>query len=159
LVGAGDWYFGGIVADVDGGFILHDSANGPVLHRISAQHQCWQTLRISGANGQPFRLYDAVAVDPSGRVWTSDRHHLFRHDESGKAVEVLGGPAPNSMNPPVAVALDRQGNVYAVEKATALVHVFDRHGAPIKILAPDPGTMSSDDALPWIAVDPDGAVR
>jgi hypothetical protein len=157
--GAEQSYIADIRADKDGGFILYDSANKNLLHRIDAHGKCWQSFHVTGPKGEPFRLYDAFAVDPDGRVWASDGFRLYRCGPDGKADLALGGPAEGEMAEPVALTLDGESNIYALEAGTAAVHVFSPTGEPTRVMRPDPAAASTQDALAWIAVDPDGTVR
>ncbi len=152
-------YIADVRADKDNGLIVYDSANQNHLHRIDKNGKCWQSFHVRGPKGETFRLYDQFAVDPEGRVWASDHSRLYRCDETGTADLALGGPPEGAMADPVAVTIDRAGRVYALEKGTAAVHVFDDQGKPIRVMRPEPTDTPTQDALAWIRVEADGRVR
>jgi hypothetical protein len=151
-------YYADIRADKDGGLVLYDSAHENLLHRVNREGVCWQSFHARGPKGEPFRLYDPFAVDPDGRVWVSDGSRLYRLGEDGKADTALGGAPEGSMSEPAAVTLDKRGWIYALEKGTAYVHVFDELGKPMKVLKPEPGDTPTQSALAWITVEEDGGV-
>jgi hypothetical protein len=157
--GSGQPYYADIRPDKDGGLIIYDSADENHLFRVNKDHKCWQSFHVHGPKGEPFRLYDSFAADPDGRVWASDGSRLYRAGEDGTADKTLGGPPEGTMAQPVAVTMDANGAIYAVEKGTAAVHVFDPTGKPVRIMRPEPSDTPTQDALAWIQVDPQGQVR
>jgi hypothetical protein len=158
-MGGGFIYVAHIRPDKDGGLIVHESSERPVLYRFDKNQKLWQTLRVRGPNDESFRLYDALAVAPDGHVWVSDHMRLFRLDDTGKADKALGGPPEGSMAEPVALTFDKDGAIYALEKGTACVHIFEPDGKPRRVLRPLPTDVPTQDALAWIQVSDDGKIR
>jgi hypothetical protein len=157
--GASQSYMADLRADKDGGLIVYDSANENLLHRLDKNGKRWQSVHVAGPKGEKFRLYDAFAVDPDGRIWASDHHRLFRVGESGRADVALGGPAEGSLGEPCALTMDAKGRIYVLENGTAAVHVFDETGKPIRVMRPEPTDTTTQDELSWIVVEADGRVR
>ncbi len=152
-------YMASMCADKDGGIIVYDSANNNLLHRIDKAGKRWASVHIAGPKGERFRLYQQFAVDPDGRIWTSDHTRLFRAGENGNADVALGGPSEGTMGDPCALTMDTEGNFYALENGTAFVHKFDRAGKPVRVMKPEPTDTPTQDQLSWIVVEPDGHVR
>lgn len=157
--GSSSGYYADLRADIDGGFVVYDSANNNLLHRFDKDGNHWQSLHARGPEGEPFRLYSAFAVDPDGHIWASDGVRLYRCGDDGRADRALGGPPPGAMANPVAITIDTDGNIYAVERGTAAVHVFDAQGNPARVMNPLPTDTPTQDALPWISVNAEGVVR
>lgn len=92
-------------------------------------------------------------------MWASDGTRLFRCGETGQADLALGGPPKGAMADPVALTLDGQGHIYALEQGIAAVHVFDPAGVPVRVMRSEPGDTPTQASLAWIRVESDGQVR
>jgi hypothetical protein len=152
------WYTGSgrIRADADGGLILCDASD---VHRIDKDGKLRESFRARGPSDEPFRLYDAVAVDPDGRVWGSDGWRLYRFGRDGRADIALGGSPDGSLGPIATLAMDARGWYYVVERGTAFVHVFDDTGRPLRVMRPPPAEVPTQDEFARIHVLPDGGVE
>lgn len=157
--GADQNYITTIRADKDGGFMVYDSANENLLHRIDASMKNWASFHVSGPRGEKFRLYDYFAVAPDGRVWSSDHNHLYRAGNDGRAEVALGEIKPGTMGTPCAITMDERGWMYVVEEETASVHVFDGEGKAVKVMKPNPTDARTQDELSWVRVLPNGHVK
>ncbi|MGP1346829.1 MAG: hypothetical protein ACTS3F_09230 [Phycisphaerales bacterium] len=145
-----------IRADRDGGVLVVDS--GEWIYRFDREGTLLRTIRPLGPGGERFYVR-VVGVDPDGWVWASDGSRLYRYDEEGRADRWLGGPAEGTMAQPEEVTIGDDGRIYAVERGTASVHVFDEHGQPVRVMKPDPGDTVTQVDQAWIAAYPGGVVR
>jgi len=115
---------------------------------------------LEDAVGRPLNL----AVDEvHGKVFVvdTDRHQLVVLNlESGKTVSTLGrrGVAPGEFNYPLAVDLDRDGNVYVLDSMNARVQVFTNDGQFLRMFG-ERGTAKGAFQVPkGLAVSPSGQV-
>ncbi len=153
-------YYCGLVADLDGGFVVLDTGGDDYKFlRVDRHGALRQTIKITGPAGEKFHPYDRWNVDRHGRAWVSDGSRIFRFGDDGTIDLVLGGPEEDSLGSLADLTIDRDGNVYVLEDGTSYVHVFDAEGRRTRVLKPKPGDVHSQEALSWISIDDDGVIR
>ena len=133
-----------LTPDLDGGLIIPSGYKAGAIQRIALDDRVRSHLTIKQPDGRLIDLAGfpdeiGVRVDKSGILWACDKHALFRFNSDGVVDRVLG-EAPDK---PVlrwieAGAIDQRGNVYLVEKRSAITHVFDPNGGPVRLLRPNP---------------------
>ena len=129
--------FGGLVTDVQ---IATDSAGNvyvPVVPdnevlEYSPSGTLLKTFTGSGAGA--LKEPTAVAIDSSGNLWVAGNNRIVELDSSGAPVEVDGKPVEIESEGVFSVALDGQGDVFAVvqngavpcgEKPSPCVHLVE----------------------------------
>ncbi|UCC30531.1 MAG: hypothetical protein JSU86_20320, partial [Phycisphaerales bacterium] len=152
-------YLHEVVADNDGGFLIADSSNPPVVLRYKADGSLRSRWSPRHPNGKTFNLRPDIRVAPDGRLWTGDGNSIMRLTDEG-VVDLVLGPKPqaNRLERIAAFTLDQQGNLYAVAHGSGVVHVFDRNGTPMRIIEPDPTDVPGTVKESFIAVKDDGEV-
>jgi hypothetical protein len=147
-----------IMADRDGGVVVHDFGGDLPFVRMNADGTIRAQVRPRLKNGVAIDLRD-TQVAPDGVLWVSDGHALYRLLESGVAGSVLGeAPDPQRMDAAAAVTLDSRGNIYAVVGRTGAVHVFGPDGRWLRVCLPEQGEVSRALMLPDLTVSDSGDV-
>jgi hypothetical protein len=109
-------------------------------------------------DGRRIRVEDAQ-VAPDGALWVSDGHALFRLTESGEFDRVLGAaPDPRSFDQAADVTLDGKGRIYAVNRRTGAVHVFEPDGQWGRVWAPEQGCLAEYGSYHHITVGDPGEI-
>lgn len=138
-IGQAPQYSSGLERDIDGGWILYDSGGIPSTYRLEANGKLRSKFTPHHKNGRPFSSIGNVRGGPDGRLWTSDRSSLLRLNDEGEVDFIIGrnwdSKALDAIN---SVAIDLNGNIYAVNADNAAVHVFDPGGKLKRIMNPDP---------------------
>lgn len=148
-----------IIPDENAGFIIRDSWDAPAFIRMNSDGSVRGTLLPRHRDGRRIDTRGGLCLAPDGHLWASDEHALIRLDKEGVADLVLGDDLdPARLDQIAGVAVDRHGNVYAVDERTGAVHVFDSNGRKLRICMPEPSDFSQNISHPLIAVADDGSV-
>jgi hypothetical protein len=148
-----------IIADVDGGYLVHDHGGTPPLIRMTADGSVRALVVPTYADGRRFRLAIGARVAPDGRLWTSDGYALLRLNGSGTVAQILGEPPQvDRLDGAAAVSVDSKGRIYAVAGRTGTIHVFDADGRRLRALRPDPRDVPAELHEPEITVSDSGDV-
>jgi sugar lactone lactonase YvrE len=134
-------YPSSIVADSEGGVLVHDSGGRPPLVRMTLDGQVRARLDPRKANGQAREEYRrAVRFAPDGRMWTTDGHEFVRLDEQGIVDLQLGQPARiESIESPGHAVIDSTfGRLLILDDRTRALHVFDAEGRRVALCRPRP---------------------
>gem|GEM_PF-1501262 len=159
LLGAKPNYPAGLVADVNGGLILHDFNGVPPIYRIDREGEVAAKFQPRYQGGGTFRIIGDVKVAPDGTLWTSDRYSLLRLGNDGVVAQALGQqPDDDSLGSILAMAVHPDGQIYAVNTRTAAVHVFSEAGELLRLFKPLPTDFPTDPGLGSITVDGEGSV-
>ncbi len=152
-------YLHEVLADEDGGFVIANSRNPPVVLRYNADGSLRSRWSPRHPDGKTFDLRPNIRVAPDGRLWTGDGNSIMRLTDDG-VVDLVLGPKPQAdrLERIAAFTVDRQGNLYAIAHGSGVVHVFDSQGRPKRILEPDPPDVAGTVRQSFIAVRHDGEV-
>jgi hypothetical protein len=100
-----------------------------------------------------------VKAAPDGRLWTCDGYALLRLDDAGVVDRVLGdAPDPERLGEIEALEVDRAGRIYAIDKRTRSVHVFDPQGRWLRVCVPSPSDFDGNPSLSQLTVSDEGHV-
>lgn len=140
------------------GWWVYDS--GDKVFRVRPGEGKSEAIRPMYADGRGFRPQEGIQVAPDGTLWTSDGENLLRLDRKGRVDRILGDPPdPDRLDEIRAFTVDGEGRMYAVADRTSSVHVFDRHGRPLRVLRPEPTDFSLDSPADYVAVAENGSVH
>lgn len=152
-------YPSGLSADGEGGFLVDDFGAELPLVRIldtgSIRAELKPQYSDRTATGRIYRL----RVAPDGRLWGSDGEALLQFDDRGVVVDSIGPSAGvHRLGEVAAWAVDSDERIYAVDRRSGGVHVFDSKGMDLRTCSPLPGQIA--DALydPSLSVSIDGRV-
>ena len=157
--GGNPGYLHEVVADADGGFLVANHRNPPVVLRYDVEGSLRSKWSPRHPDGKTFDLRPQIRVAPDGRLWTGDGNSLMRLTDDGVVDLVFGAkPADDQLKEMVAFTVDRQGKMYAVARGTAMIHVFDPQGKPLRIVKPDPGDVQGTVTESFIALNDNGEI-
>jgi len=146
-------YLSDIVADAEGGFVLWDFGNPPVVLRYSSDGTVRSRWSPRHPDGRTFTIRPGVQVAPDGRLWTSDGSSFMRLTDDGVVDLVLGdAPASTAIEGVAGLTVGSDGTIYVVSKPTGGIHVFDSGGGLLRIDAPDPTDFPGTVETAFIAV-------
>ncbi|MEM9702241.1 MAG: hypothetical protein AAF907_07345, partial [Planctomycetota bacterium] len=131
----------------------------PSVARIGPDGEKTKTFRARHPDGR-IAGSGAVVVSPAdGGVWVAGRHALMRLDQDGVVERSLGTlPDPTALSRVDYAAVGLKGTLYLVDAGTAVVHVFDRQGRPLRRLTPAEEDFKDGLGFAELAVTPDGTV-
>lgn len=167
LVGAfGHEQFGGrpgylseIIADRDGGFILRNFRNPPVVLRYDREGEIQDRWSPRHPDGRTFDIRPGIRVAPDGRLWTSDEHAIMRLTQEGVVDQFIGEPpSADVLESIVGFTVGYDGKMYAVAGGTGAVHVFSPSGEFLKVLEPKPTDFAGTVKEAFVAVTDRGDV-
>lgn len=76
-----------------------------------------------------------IKTEPKGALWGFDGKSLARLDASGNVLELLGRTfAADALGEMVSSTVDKQDNVYALDRRTGVIHVFDQTGQRLRLV-------------------------
>jgi uncharacterized protein (TIGR03663 family) len=117
----------GVGVDAQGNVYVADTWNRRI-QKLDAQFRFLQAWEMSGWTSDSPVIKPFLAVDPLGAVIASDPewHRLVRLTAEGAVGAVWGkyGSDESSLNLPLGVALDRDGNVYVADSVNRRVLVY-----------------------------------
>jgi hypothetical protein len=148
-----------VAPDVDGGFIVEDFGAPVPFVRMSAAGTVRADLRPRYEDGRPTGRLFRLRAAPDGSLWGSDGEALLRLDGDGVVERTVGAAAASDHLGEVALlALDGADRIYAADRRTGAVHVFDPDGKLQRICRPEPRDI--ENALDWadMTVTNDGRV-
>ena len=117
-----------IIADTQGGFIVHDYPGSPSLIWMNTQGAVLRSYIPRYTGGARIENPEIV-MSPEGSLWVSDSYSLLRLDTQGHAVERLGNaPSPALLNTISELLIVGSGRILAADERTSVVHVFDATG-------------------------------
>lgn len=152
----------GIVADASGGFLIRNIdlfEGSPPFVRINSDGTIRGGFQPKYADGGKFATRGGVKVAPNGRLWTSDGHALLRLNESGIVDLVLGrAPQADELGKIAAFTIDGRGLLYAVDRRTGSIHVFDSDGKFLHVCKTKSTDFSKEPSNPPITVTDQGHV-
>jgi len=135
-----------LAPDRENGFVLQGKWATPPVVRIAADGRVKDAISPKYGTAYTFVPCSGIQVDSKGRLWVSNGCDILRLGASGVVDRVLGVPPRDDMLTQVAfIDVDRDGLIYAIDRRTACVHVFDPDGEPIHTYQPrsndilDPG--------------------
>lgn len=148
-----------IDADADGGLIVHDFGGTPEVVRMDRNGAILDEWTPAFRDGRRFDVRGNVRAAPDGKLWTSDGVALFRLDRSGRVDEVLGSaPEMQVLGEVEQMVVRPNGWVYAMDRRTGAVHVFDDSGTRRHVCRPDVAGDDADASFESFAVSGDGTV-
>ena len=133
-------YPSSLMPDTDGGLIVYDFRGSPSYVRMGLDDKVRGGFDPHYAGGHLIEVRnDLLRPAPDGHLWSCDGHCLARLSEAGEAEHFIG-PPPDADHLVCIAALagDQQGHVYAVDGRARAVHVFDAHGAKVRVCKPEP---------------------
>lgn len=152
-------YPSGLSADGEGGFLVDDfGAELPVV-RTENTGSIRAQFKPRYEDGSPTGRIYRVRVAADGRVWGSDGEALLQLDDRGVVVDSIGPSAgTHRLGEIAAWAIDRDENIYAADRRTGAVHVFDSKGLYQRACPPPPGLVAEALSDPSLSVSIDGRV-
>ena len=121
--------FKGLRADTLGGVFVDDGGEHPTVLRVSIDGKSAGAFTPSFADGHPFELNGGVQRGPDGRLWTSDSYAFLQLDDHGRVVREVGDRYdPDHLENIADVTVNSNGWVFARDKRTHAIHVFDSAG-------------------------------
>lgn len=158
-VGGRTSYTVGVSADRNGGLVVHDFNGHPPVYRFAPDGEVSASFTPKYADGREFRLYGGVQVDPAGGLWTSDGHALLRLGADGVVERVIGDkPGEAGLTKINMMAVGPNGDIFAESERDAGVFRFDRNGALLGVMRPNPTDFEVDIGGGSITVAGDGSV-
>lgn len=152
-------YPSGVESDGDGGVIVHDFQGVESMVQMALDGTVRGSFTPRFSDGRRFDIHGNVQSDVDGARWTSDGDALLELGADGEVVRVLGAAPSNQMLSDVAaLVIDAKQQIYAADRRTGAVHVFDRSGRSIRICQPDPTDFDGDLSLPSLSVSEQGEV-
>jgi len=154
LLGRKPGYLNGLLSDPAGGVLFKD---GNLFHRIDAfgaRANSFQPMRRDGTHD--LDMDRLLRVAPDGRLWTSDRHELYRLDDAGVADLVLGPETRDDvLRSSERGTIDVLGRVLVQDAASGSVHVFNAEGGKLAVCrvlpSERPGDVPPEGLLSWKA--------
>lgn len=148
-----------IASDIDGGFIVQDFDGSPPFVRMKHDGSVRSELAPKYSDGRTVDTLDGIQSSPDGRLWTSDGECLIRLNDNG-TVDLTRGKAPdaNELHDVGLVTVDGKGQIYALDRRSGAIHVFDKRGKPMHACVPRPNEFSKAIYSPVLAIDPGGNV-
>lgn len=145
-------YLHEVVADADGGYLLTNSRNPPVVLRYDAKGEVRSRWSPRFPDGRTFSI-KGVRVAPDGRLWTTDGRTFLRLTDDGVVDHSIGASEEGDVLGGVAAfTAGWDGRWYAVEKGSGEVWVFNRRGRQQFIAKPRPDDFVGSVEKPHIAV-------
>lgn len=152
-------YLSEIAADTDGGVVVFDFDGEPSVVRMKRDGTVLAELTPAFPGRRAFGVRGRVQTGPDGRLWASDGHAFLRLDDRGVVDRVLGrNPNAESLGGVEAMRVDAKGWIYAADRRTAAVHVFDSEGERVRVYRPDAGDYADELVLPSLTVSDAGDV-
>jgi hypothetical protein len=142
-----------LATDAEGGLVVEDFNGDPPILRLARGGAIRASFAPRFADGRRIAMRGRVQPGPDGRLWTSDGFALLRLDAKGTVDRVLGDhPRADALGTVAAMHVDGSGTIYAVDRRTGAVHVFDRAGARLRVHRPDPADHDGPVDDPSLAV-------
>ncbi|MEQ1891978.1 MAG: hypothetical protein ABL998_05500 [Planctomycetota bacterium] len=142
-----------VMADPDGGVLVHDFNGTPPIVRMDRDGKVLAEFQPRHADGATFRIRSGVQVGPGGALWTSDGQALLRLDPSGLVSSVLGPSASaDELGKIARLALGPGDRIHAVDPRTGAVHVFTPEGRRLHVCRPAPKDFDEELSLPSLSV-------
>lgn len=158
LLGRRPNYPSGLKPDLNGGLILHDFHGHPPIFRLNADGALASELSPRWPDDRTFRITGDVQAAPDGSLWTADGQRFLMLADDGIVQRHIGDdPDTTAVSGLRALTLDRRGWIYAIDDATAAVHIFDETGQKQQTFRPEPTDFKTDSGLGHITVAHDGA--
>lgn len=151
-------YPANIMADHEGGFVVYDSSAEIPFVWMKAEGTVREQFRPHYADGRAPEAHHGVRVAPDGTAWFYDGDALYplqAEHVTGAPVGIPTAPAP-ALQSIASVAGDAHGHLFAVDRRTGVVHVFDQEGKPIRQCHPLPEDFDPEFS-PGLTVAADGS--
>jgi hypothetical protein len=125
-----------IASDGAGGIVLEGRDIPP--SRLTPDGKAIAMSKPVYPGGRPF-IPQAIRAAPGGQLWAGDGYGLVRLDANGVATQVLGQAPidPDQLGPAGLPLVGANGTIYAIDKRTRSVHVFDAEGKHVRVIRPD----------------------
>ena len=125
-----------IIADTQGGFIVHDYPGSPSLIWMNTQGGVLRSYIPRYTGGERIENPDIV-MSPEGILWVTDSYSVLRLDTEGHAVERLGNaPSAAHLDTISELLIRPNGRILAADERTNAVHVFDANGRWLHVCKP-----------------------
>jgi hypothetical protein len=152
-------YSSGIAPDVDGGFIVEDFAAAVPFVRMRADGSVVGELKPRYADGRPTGRLWRLRAAHDGGLWGSDGEALLRFDDDGVVERALGSqPSTQELGEVAALTLGPGGRIFAADRRTGAVHVFDPNGVRQNVYRPDPDDVTGALESPSLTVTDDDRI-
>jgi sugar lactone lactonase YvrE len=116
----------GLSADLDGGLLI-EHGKSP-LARIDSDGTVRARLAPKYADARTIDTNEA-RIGPDGKIWATDGYCLVRLSDDGTVDRVVGeSPQVNQLGAVSTIAIEPKGQIYAMDRRTGAIHVFDRAG-------------------------------
>jgi hypothetical protein len=150
-------YVDGLLTDAQGGVLFEED---DAFQRIDAQGLpagSFVPERPDGSRDPSMR--HLLRVAPDGRLWTSDRHRVYRLDDGG-VVDLVLGPEPRDDELVAAgeSRIDALGRAVVQDAVTRAVHVFAPDGTRLALCRLEPAERPDGYVGEPFEVHPDGSV-
>lgn len=148
----------GMRADLDGGVIVHDQGEPPIV-RMDREGAVTAAFTPLFPDGNEFTLHGDVQVAPDGTLWTSDGYALLALDGTGVVQRVLGAERDaEALGKITALVVGPGDLLYAVDRRTGAVHVFDETGRRLHVCKPSAEDFADERVRRWLTVFASGEV-
>lgn len=148
-----------VMADPDGGVLVHDFNGTPPIVRMDRDGKVLTEFQPHHPDGGTFRIRSGVQAAPGGALWTSDGQALLRLDASGLVSSVLGpSAAADELGKIARLALGPGDRIHAVDPRTGAVHVFTPEGRRLHVCRPATKGFDEELSLPSLSVNDSGEV-
>jgi len=138
-------YITAVWADRDGGAIVNDFGAKTPYVRVGPdgrQRSAFDTRFPSGARADVG--VDGVKYGPGGHLWASDRASIYEVSDQGVVTRTLGDDSRSDALRDIAdIDIDPRGDVYALDRRSHVIHVFDGDGRWQRQSHPNPSTFGS----------------
>lgn len=151
-------YLARITSDVDGGCVIEDVTKPPFV-RTKRDGTLRESFQPRYPNGRIVGDGFDLQPDGKGRFWIADGHSLLHLNDKAVVDRVLGtAPSTESLEKIAGVAIDRRGQIYAVDGRTGSIQVFDPTGKLLHLCRTKPTDFGSEIHSPVVTFDERGDV-
>lgn len=125
-----------ILADGQGGFLVHDFDGTPALVWMNAQGSVVRSFTPRYANGTSLEN-PTLCLSPEGNLWATDTYSLLQINAEGHVTKRLGeAPHTDALRAIAELTVCPDGRILAADERTNAVHVFDAQGSWLHVCKP-----------------------
>lgn len=142
-----------IIADSEGGFLVHDFSGTPAMVWMKEDGSVVRSFTPRYDNQKPIENPDfCIATD--GRLWLADGYSLLGLDSMGHVTTRLGEtPSANRLTAIASIAVLPEGRILIVDERTSAVHVLNIQGQLLHVCVAPSGVTEAAGIIDTPAID------